>query len=58
MFSAVTPAERLKGYLQGMTQFPQWFGKNSKQGRLQRLLQQLQVHASLKYTYCFLYFTW
>uniref|UniRef100_A0A5S6QZ50 Replication factor C subunit 1 n=1 Tax=Trichuris muris TaxID=70415 RepID=A0A5S6QZ50_TRIMR len=46
-FSTVIPTELMKGYLQGLINFPAWFGKNSKIGRLFRQLQQLHLHTCL-----------
>ncbi|KFD55293.1 hypothetical protein M514_03934 [Trichuris suis] len=46
-FSTVIPTELMKGYLKGQINFPAWFGKNSKIGRLFRQLQQLHLHTSI-----------
>lgn len=43
IFATVVPGEKLNGTM-GMTAFPQWFGKNSKQNRVDRILQELQKH--------------
>uniref|UniRef100_A0A915L5Y6 DNA replication factor RFC1 C-terminal domain-containing protein n=1 Tax=Romanomermis culicivorax TaxID=13658 RepID=A0A915L5Y6_ROMCU len=48
IFSVVAPAEKVKGYLKGAAQFPQWFGKNSKQNKFSRMLGQIQMHTCLK----------
>ncbi len=43
VFATVIPGERLHGSI-GLPAFPAWFGKNSKQGRVDRILQELQKH--------------
>jgi replication factor C subunit 1 len=39
----LVPGEKLSGQI-GLPAFPSWFGKNSKQGRVDRILQELQKH--------------
>jgi replication factor C subunit 1 len=43
VFATVIPGEKLKGGI-GLPAFPGWFGKNSKQSRVDRVLQELQKH--------------
>ena len=43
IFSSYIPGEKLHGHI-GLPAFPSWFGKNSKQGRVDRILQELQKH--------------
>ena len=52
MFSSVFPGEYMSGYMQGKIEFPSWFGKYSKQNKMNRLTQELQVHTRLR---CVLY---
>jgi replication factor C subunit 1 len=47
IFSTVEPGFKVTGNL-SMPSFPSWFGKNSKQGRVDRILQELQKHMRLK----------
>ncbi|VDP43392.1 unnamed protein product [Soboliphyme baturini] len=47
MLAAVLPCDHVKGRLHRQIFFPQWFGKNSKSGRLLRLLYLLNMHMSL-----------
>jgi len=46
VFATVIPGEKLSGSI-GLPAFPGWFGKNSKQGRVDRILQELQKHMRL-----------
>jgi hypothetical protein len=48
MFSSVLPGEYMSGHVQGMIQFPSWLGKNSKQNKVDRMLQELQMHTRLR----------
>ena len=48
MFSSVIPGEYMSGYLAGQVQFPQFFGKLSKTNKVDRMLQELQIHTRLK----------
>lgn len=43
VFSSLIPGEKIHGHI-GLPAFPSWFGKNSKQGRVDRILQELQKH--------------
>ena len=43
VFATVIPGEKLQGSI-GLPAFPGWFGKNSKQNRVDRILQELQKH--------------
>lgn len=47
IFSTVIPGSKLAGTM-GLAAFPSWFGKHSKQGRVDRILQELQKHLRLK----------
>ncbi len=49
MFSSVLPGEYMAGYMSGQIQFPAWFGKYSKQKKIDRLCQELQVHTRLRW---------
>lgn len=46
VFTTLIPGEKLAGTI-GLPAFPAWFGKNSKQGRVDRILQELQKHMRL-----------
>jgi replication factor C subunit 1 len=46
VFATVIPGNKLSGGI-GLPAFPGWFGKNSKQGRVDRILQELQKHMRL-----------
>lgn len=37
----------MSGHVQGQIQFPNWLGKNSKQNKMDRILQELQMHTRL-----------
>lgn len=43
IFATLIPGEKITGSM-GLPAFPSWFGKNSKQGRVDRILQELQKH--------------
>lgn len=43
VFATLVPGANLQGSM-GMAAFPGWFGKNSKQNRVDRILQELQKH--------------
>jgi replication factor C subunit 1 len=47
IYSTVVPGWKTTGNL-SMPAFPAWFGKNSKQNRVDRILQELQKHMRLK----------
>ena len=47
MFSSVLPGEFMSGYMRGQIQFPNWLGKYSKQNKMDRLLQEAQIHTRL-----------
>ncbi|XP_068084538.1 replication factor C subunit 1 isoform X2 [Anabrus simplex] len=47
MFSSVLPGDYMEGYLRSQINFPSWLGKNSRRNKLDRLLQELQVHMRL-----------
>jgi len=47
MFSSVLPGEFMSGYMRGQIQFPNWLGKYSKQNKMDRLLQEAQMHTRL-----------
>jgi replication factor C subunit 1 len=46
IFTTVVPGFKLSGGI-GLPAFPSWFGKNSKQSRVDRLMQELQKHMRL-----------
>ena len=48
IFASVVPGQLMEGYLNGQIQFPSWLGKNSRQNKMDRLLQELQLHTRLK----------
>merc|ERR1719208_124488 len=37
----------MSGYMKGQIQFPSWLGKYSKQNKMDRLLQEVQIHTRL-----------
>lgn len=47
MFSCVIPSTLISGGMGQRIEFPQWLGKNSKYGRLDRMLQELKGHMRL-----------
>ena len=47
MFASVIPGEYMEGFLSGQIQFPSWLGKNSKRNKIDRILQELQIHTRL-----------
>merc|ERR1719147_630781 len=47
VFCSVVPGEHMSGFLTGQVQFPNWLGKNSKKNKIDRILQELQVHTRL-----------
>ncbi|KAI5711611.1 hypothetical protein M8J75_001812 [Diaphorina citri] len=48
MFSSVLPGDFLAGHVSGRIQFPMWFGKNSRGNKIDRLIQEIQVHTRLR----------
>ncbi|KAK3742285.1 hypothetical protein QZH41_013114 [Actinostola sp. cb2023] len=48
IFSSVIPSYFIGGGMDQRIDFPQWLGKNSKRGRLDRILQELQCHMRLR----------
>ena len=48
MLSCVIPSEFISGGIGQRIEFPQWLGKHSKRGRLDRILQELQSHMRLR----------
>uniref|UniRef100_A0A1B6MVA5 Replication factor C subunit 1 n=1 Tax=Graphocephala atropunctata TaxID=36148 RepID=A0A1B6MVA5_9HEMI len=48
IFSSLVPGQVLEGHLGAQINFPAWFGKNSRQTKMSRLLQELTVHSRLK----------
>lgn len=48
VFSAVRPASFAAGMMSGQTQFTQWLGNNSKQGKLTRYVKEIQSHMRLR----------
>jgi len=47
VFCSVLPGEYMEGFLTGQIQFPSWLGKNSKRSKIDRILQELQMHTRL-----------
>lgn len=47
VFCSVLPGEYMEGFLTGQIQFPAWLGKNSKKSKIDRILQELQMHTRL-----------
>ncbi|SCU93587.1 LAME_0F04324g1_1 [Lachancea meyersii CBS 8951] len=47
IMSAVRPASKVAGQMAGRINFTSWLGQNSKAGKYQRLLQELQYHTRL-----------
>lgn len=47
MMSCVIPSDLISGGMGQRIEFPQWLGKHSKRGRLDRILQELQSHMRL-----------
>lgn len=45
MFSSVIPGSLMSGYMSGAINFPGWLGRNSKRNKMDRLLQEITVHA-------------
>lgn len=48
MYASVLPGFYLEGHVGGQINFPGWLGKNSKRGKFQRLLSELQAHMRTK----------
>ena len=48
VFASVMPGQLMEGYMGGQTQFPQWLGKNSRQNKMDRLLQEIQIHTRIR----------
>lgn len=48
MFASVIPGQLMEGHVGGQIQFPSWLGKNSRQNKMDRLLQELQIHMRLR----------
>ena len=48
MFASVIPGQLMEGRIAGQINFPSWLGKNSRQNKMDRLLQELQLHMRLK----------
>jgi len=46
-FCSVLPGEYMSGFMHGQIQFPAWLGKNSKRSKIDRILQELQMHTRL-----------
>lgn len=44
MFASVLPGFYMEGHMGGQINFPSWLGQNSKRGKFQRLLCELQSH--------------
>ena len=48
VFASVVPGQLMEGYIGSKIEFPSWLGKNSRQNKMDRLLQELQSHMRLK----------
>ncbi|CAB4060962.1 RFC1 [Lepeophtheirus salmonis] len=48
IYSSVLPGEYMSGTLHGQIQFPSWLGKNSRQKKMNRILQELTTHSRLR----------
>ena len=48
VFSCVIPAFHMHGSATGQYNFTSWLGYNSKQGKLTRMLREIQVHMRLR----------
>ena len=48
VFASVVPGQLMEGIFTGQIQFPNWLGKNSRQNKMDRLLQELQIHTRLR----------
>jgi replication factor C subunit 1 len=48
VFSSVTPSYYMHGTATGQYMFTSWLGNNSKQGKLMRLLREIQGHMRLR----------
>lgn len=47
-FGSVIPGEAMQGYFGSRVEFPLWLGKNSKQGKYDRVLQELALHMRIR----------
>uniref|UniRef100_T1JCV7 Replication factor C subunit 1 n=1 Tax=Strigamia maritima TaxID=126957 RepID=T1JCV7_STRMM len=48
VFSSIVPGELLKSRVSFQINFPSWFGKNSRRGKLDRISQELALHMHLR----------
>lgn len=48
VFASVVPGQLMEGTICGQIAFPSWLGKNSRQNKMDRLLQELQMHMRLR----------
>ncbi|XP_057372530.1 replication factor C subunit 1-like [Daphnia carinata] len=48
VFASVVPGQLMEGYVGSKIEFPSWLGKNSRQNKMDRLLQELQSHMRLR----------
>jgi len=48
LFNSVLPGEYMEGTMHGQIQFPSWLGKNSRRSKMDRILQELQLHTRMK----------
>ncbi len=48
MFASVVPGQLMEGTMCGQINFPSWLGKNSRTNKMDRLLQELQIHTRLR----------
>ncbi|XP_034244815.1 replication factor C subunit 1 [Thrips palmi] len=47
IYSSVVPGDWMEGHFKAQIQFPSWLGKNSRGGKMNRLIQELQLHMRL-----------
>ena len=48
VFASLVPGQLMEGYIGSKIEFPSWLGKNSRQNKMDRLLQELQSHMRLR----------
>ncbi|KAI9560967.1 hypothetical protein GHT06_011923 [Daphnia sinensis] len=48
VFASVVPGQLMEGFISSQVAFPSWLGKNSRTNKMDRLLQELQMHMRLK----------
>ncbi|CAG0892298.1 unnamed protein product [Darwinula stevensoni] len=48
IYASVLPGELMEGHFRAQINFPAWFGKNSRRGKMSRLIQELHAHMRLR----------